>query len=154
MIVSTEAELMYPAISGLAGLGCGCGCNGKAGGCGDKASLKGIGDITSRSNWTLPLCAPWAWDWMQPYAPEFCRIPSKEEIIKDPSNYGPALTPENRQRAEDMTRQTIEDDDPCNYSMLRDSGMSELEKALRCGQVNWALWGLVALGGVILLKKI
>lgn len=150
MLVNTQAELMYPAL----GLGCGddkdCGCGCKKG---DKGyGIGDIGDITDRSKWTLPLCAPFAFDWLRDLAPEFCRTPTTEEILKDKSNCGGLLSAANCKEAEDSARDIVNSDNPCNYSEL--DGMSEWDKIFKCGQVNWPLVSLVVIGGIILIKKI
>lgn len=159
MIVSTEAELMYPALRGLSldGLGCGgsCGCKG----CDEK---KGMGSTQTRDDGSW--CGTWPWSsmpWLCHEGQDVIQKPAifrtTEDIITSTSDYGPALSEESRRRAEQMAREAIEADkrnNPCSYSEMADSNMSELERVFKCGQVNWALWGLVALGGVILLKKI
>ena len=48
-----------------------------------------------------------------------------EQIVMDQSNYGGHLSAESRARAEQMARDTIAADDPCNYSEINSMGWIE-----------------------------
>lgn len=108
MIFNDEAELMYPvppsfrSLDGLGGLGCG---NDSSCGCGCKSNLSGLGDITDRSDFGLSLC-----NWTPLRFTPMCSVPSTEDIIKDTSDYGGQLSPENRAIAEGMAQKAIVDD--------------------------------------------
>jgi len=137
----TQAELMNPSLDGLgslsslSSLSCGKGCH-----CDDCSSLQGIGlgDI------------PWSCSTFG----LFCQDPITQTKL-DISNYGEHLSQENRDRATSMAVENVEADmkkNPCAYS--ENTGMSEIEKMLKCGQVNWWLVGGVVLVGAMIIKKI
>ncbi len=153
MLVNSDAELMYPSLDGLAGLianglGCGgdCGCGCKKRGIGslfgpDTNQIKQeTGDIFVPTS-----TIPW-------YCEKFgIMCPTPEEIARDESNYGPALTQENRDKATQMTLDIIRKENPCDYSEI--NGMSEWDKMVKCGDVNWVKWGVIGVSLYIVLKK-
>jgi len=134
MLYNTEAELMYPSLDGLSGLGCGGDCN-----CGCKKDKKGMGSTSVIGWW----CTNFGID-----------CPTADEIARSNENAGGSLTAANQQKATDLALAVIAADDPCHYSEI--NGMSEIDKLLKCGQFagNAWLWGgLVLVGGLLLLRR-
>lgn len=64
-----------------------------------------LGDIRERTGATMWMCnyTPLRWT-------EACRIPTKEEIAADTSDYGPRLKPEYRKQAEQLAQKAIQED--------------------------------------------
>jgi hypothetical protein len=158
MLYNNEAELMYPPLSGLRGLvglvglsglgcagkdDCGCRCDSEL----KKVGLNGLGELRGLGRLGD---IPWSCSTLG----IFCEDPIIQ-TKNDNSNYGPALTQENRDRATALAVSTVEADmisNPCSYS--ESNGMSEFDKMFKCGEFNWPLITMIAIGGVILLKKI
>ena len=131
MLVNTKAELMYPSLEGLAGLGCvdcfsTCGCSSDA--------SKGMGSLGDA--WESWYCQ----GFLAPSIFPWCVPPIPNEVLKnDTSMFGKNLTQENRDRATSMAQVIVEND-----PSLQSDG----------NNINWWLIGGLALGVVVLVKKI
>ncbi len=155
MLVANEVAMFgrEVGLAGFAGAGLGCGGGCRCNECKEDKRSLGLGAADNSASW----CDTWPWKNFSYLCQGGVDISSvtTEDIIKDESNYGPALSPENRRKAEQLARDIIEADrrqDPCRYSEL--DGMSELEKIFKCGQVNWALVGVIVVGGILIIKRL
>jgi len=131
MLVNTKAELMYPSLEGLAGLGCvdcfsTCGCSSDA--------SKGMGSLGDA--WESWYCQ----GFLAPSIFPWCVPPTPSEVLKnDNSMFGSQLTQQSRDRATELAQVLVENDPSLQPENTN---------------INWLLIGGLFIGGIWILKRL